>query len=294
MPRFWVQHHAGRGDRSLLNCLKHRHPVLQAQQRAEASAAEATAAKETAGHELALMRRQLSHAQSALAAAEKVLRHTLAAFVHPLQTLIRSSVIFFIKLAIGYFCIKSKAGGVVAAATHCTAAETTHGRISPQFSCSGTAADTARMAWQALVASAAPMQQLLRAAAPIQGSPKSTSSRQSEKFSMQDAEAAASRAEEAKPPSSCRKMKENLPQAGETQKSKNFLKRVALSSRQPDIPERAINHTGRRIRGRARGGGQGGARGGAGALLQAGGAGRGAAAGAVPHLRPGARAGGDV
>lgn len=46
--------------------------VPQAQRRAEALAAEATSAKETAGHELALMRRQLSHAQSALAAAEKV------------------------------------------------------------------------------------------------------------------------------------------------------------------------------------------------------------------------------
>lgn len=44
----------------------------QAQRRTEALAAEATSAKETAGHELALMRRQLSHAQSALAAAEKV------------------------------------------------------------------------------------------------------------------------------------------------------------------------------------------------------------------------------
>lgn len=43
----------------------------QAQRRAEAATAEAAAAKETAGHELALMRRQLAHAQSALAAAEK-------------------------------------------------------------------------------------------------------------------------------------------------------------------------------------------------------------------------------
>jgi hypothetical protein len=46
--------------------------VLQAQRRAEAATSEAAAAKETAGHELALMRRQLAHAQSALVSAEKV------------------------------------------------------------------------------------------------------------------------------------------------------------------------------------------------------------------------------
>jgi hypothetical protein len=45
---------------------------LQAQQRADAATSEAAAAKETAGHELALMRRQLAHAQSALVSAEKV------------------------------------------------------------------------------------------------------------------------------------------------------------------------------------------------------------------------------